>query len=105
MVTALSVPEWLALAFGFGGQALFSGRFIVQWLASERERRSVVPVSFWYLSMAGGLTLFVYAAYRGDPVFMLGQGIGVFIYARNLWLIAHPPSGDSTGPSPGGSPS
>jgi lipid-A-disaccharide synthase-like uncharacterized protein len=99
MTAALTVPEWLVLAFGFGGQLLFSGRFVVQWLASERAQRSVVPVSFWYLSVAGGLTLFVYASYRGDPVFMLGQGIGLFIYARNLWLIAHPPPDGQ--PSPG----
>ena len=83
----ISLPEWLVLAVGFGGQALFSARFIVQWLASEKARRSVVPVAFWYLSMAGGLTLLVYAIYREDPVFMLGQSTGVAIYARNLWLI------------------
>ncbi len=85
------MPEWLVLAVGFGGQALFSARFIVQWLASERAQRSVMPVSFWYLSLAGGLTLFIYAVYRGDPVFILGQGLGLFIYLRNLWLIGHPP--------------
>ena len=101
MAAPLTVPEWLVLAVGFGGQALFSARFIVQWLASERAHRSVVPVSFWYLSLAGGLTLFMYAAYRGDPVFMLGQGLGLFIYLRNLWLIGHPPSGSM--PAPGGS--
>lgn len=81
------VPEWLALAFGFGGQALFSLRFIVQWLASERAGRSVVPVLFWHFSLAGGATLFVYALYREDPVFIFGQGLGLFIYLRNLWLI------------------
>ncbi len=82
-----SLPEWLVLAVGFGGQALFSARFIVQWLASEKARRSVIPEAFWYLSMAGGLTLLGYAIYREDPVFMLGQSTGVAIYARNLWLI------------------
>ena len=81
------LPEWLALAFGFAGQALFSMRFVVQWLASERAGRSVVPVVFWYFSLAGGLTLFLYALYRLDPVFILGQGLGLFIYLRNLWLI------------------
>ena len=80
-------PEWLILAFGFAGQALFSARFILQWLASERAGRSVVPVLFWHFSIAGGLTLFLYALYRRDPVFILGQGLGLFIYARNLWLI------------------
>ena len=85
--SALMLPEWLALVFGFTGQALFSMRFVVQWLASERAGRSVVPVMFWYFSLAGGLTLFLYALYRLDPVFILGQGLGLFIYLRNLWLI------------------
>lgn len=83
----ISLPEWLVLVVGFGGQALFSARFLVQWVASERAKRSVVPELFWYLSMAGGLTLLVYAIYREDPVFMLGQASGLAIYARNLWLI------------------
>ena len=76
---------WLLL--GFGGQALFMGRFVIQWLASERYRRSVIPVSFWYLSILGALVLFVYALHRCDPVFVAGQGIGVAIYVRNLQLI------------------
>jgi len=84
---SLTLPEWLVLGIGFAGQALFSLRFIVQWLASERAERSVMPVAFWYFSVAGGVTLFVYAVYRQDPVFMLGQGMGLFIYLRNLWLI------------------
>jgi lipid-A-disaccharide synthase-like uncharacterized protein len=83
----ISLPEWLVLGFGFTGQAMFSMRFIIQWLASERARKSVVPVLFWYFSLAGGVTLFIYAAYRMDPVFMLGQGMGLFVYLRNLWLI------------------
>lgn len=73
--------------FGFGAQALFLMRFVIQWIASERRKRSHVPVSFWYFSLAGGITLFVYAARRLDPVFMLGQGLGCFIYIRNLILI------------------
>jgi lipid-A-disaccharide synthase-like uncharacterized protein len=84
---SISLPEWLVLGVGFTGQALFSMRFIIQWLASERARRSVVPVLFWYFSLGGGITLFVYAVYREDPVFMLGQGLGLFVYVRNLWLI------------------
>lgn len=76
---------WISL--GLIGQALFSARFLVQWIASERARRSHVPVAFWYLSIAGGLTLLAYAIYRADPVFILGQSTGVFIYARNLYLI------------------
>ena len=86
-VHSLTLPEWLVLAFGFTGQAMFSMRFIIQWLASERARKSVVPVLFWYFSLAGGVTLFAYAAYREDPVFMVGQGMGLFVYLRNLWLI------------------
>ncbi|MBS61478.1 lipid-A-disaccharide synthase N-terminal domain-containing protein [Salinisphaera sp.] len=78
---------WIGL--GLVGQALFSARFIVQWIASERRRASHVPVAFWYLSIAGGITLLGYAVYRADPVFILGQSTGVFIYARNLFLIRH----------------
>ena len=76
---------WLIV--GFGGQALFSMRFLVQWLMSERRKRSVIPNAFWHFSLWGGITLFIYAAHKEDPVFMLGQGAGVFIYLRNLWLI------------------
>jgi len=76
---------WLLV--GFGGQALFMGRFVLQWFASERQRRSVIPVSFWYLSILGALVLLVYALHRRDPVFVAGQGLGVAIYLRNLQLI------------------
>ncbi|MFG6177616.1 lipid-A-disaccharide synthase N-terminal domain-containing protein [Halomonas sp. THAF12] len=79
--------EWLWLAVGFLGQALFSARFLVQWLASERARRSIVPKAFWFFSLAGGVTLLAYAIYRRDPVFIAGQGAGLFIYFRNLMLI------------------
>jgi lipid-A-disaccharide synthase-like uncharacterized protein len=76
---------WLLI--GFGGQALFMGRFVIQWFVSERERRSVIPVSFWYLSILGALVLLAYAVHRRDPVFIAGQGLGVAIYLRNLHLI------------------
>lgn len=76
---------WLGI--GFLGQAMFSARFIIQWLASERSRRSVVPHAFWWFSLAGGITLLAYALWRGDPVFVLGQGLGLFVYLRNLILI------------------
>ncbi|MEQ5796562.1 lipid-A-disaccharide synthase N-terminal domain-containing protein [Paracoccus sp. NFXS7] len=76
---------WLGI--GFLGQALFSARFVIQWLASERMRRSVVPHAFWWFSLAGGVTLLAYALWRGDPVFVLGQGLGLFVYLRNLMLI------------------
>ena len=84
-----SRAELLWVLFGLLGQLMFTGRFLVQWIASERARRSVVPVMFWYFSIAGGLMLLAYAAYRADPVFILGQSLGVVIYARNLWLIRH----------------
>lgn len=79
--------DTLWLVVGFGGQALFSARFIVQWLVSEKHRASVVPVAFWYLSIAGGLTLLLYAIHQGDPVFIAGQSAGVLIYARNVMLL------------------
>jgi lipid-A-disaccharide synthase-like uncharacterized protein len=81
-------PVWLVI--GFIGQALFFGRFFVQWLASERRRQSVVPRSFWYLSLAGGAVLLSYAIHRRDPVFILGQATGFLIYTRNLWFIHRP---------------
>jgi lipid-A-disaccharide synthase-like uncharacterized protein len=76
---------WLAL--GFVGQAIFSGRFLVQWIASEREKRSVVPGTFWWLSLAGGVTLLAYAVHRRDPVFIVGQAAGLVVYGRNLVLL------------------
>ena len=76
---------WLAV--GFTGQALFSMRFLLQWWASERQKRSVIPVAFWFFSLAGGLTLLSYAIYRQDPVFIVGQAGGLFIYSRNLYFI------------------
>jgi lipid-A-disaccharide synthase-like uncharacterized protein len=77
----------LWLVVGFTGQACFFMRFLVQWLSSEREGRSVIPVAFWYFSLAGGAIILVYAIYRRDPVFIVGQSTGVFIYLRNLALI------------------
>jgi lipid-A-disaccharide synthase-like uncharacterized protein len=72
---------------GLLGQALFSVRFLIQWIVSERRKESVIPMAFWYFSLAGGLVLLAYAVYRQDPVFILGQGTGSFIYIRNLVLI------------------
>jgi lipid-A-disaccharide synthase-like uncharacterized protein len=76
---------WLVV--GFAGQVLFSMRFLIQWWASERQKRSVIPVAFWFFSMAGGVTLLSYAIYRQDPVFIVGQAGGLFIYSRNLYFI------------------
>ena len=78
---------WVLL--GFVAQLFFTMRFVVQWLASERAKRSVVPIAFWFFSLGGGALLFVYAIQRRDPVFIAGQGMGLFIYIRNLWLIAN----------------
>ncbi|MDQ0509262.1 lipid-A-disaccharide synthase N-terminal domain-containing protein [Ancylobacter amanitiformis] len=75
------------MAFGLMGQALFSGRFLLQWWSSEKLGRSVVPNGFWYLSIAGSLSLLAYAIYVRDPVFIVGQSAGFIIYARNLRLI------------------
>ena len=77
---------WLVI--GFLGQAIFTARFLAQWIASERRRDSVVPVIFWWLSLFGGLTLLSYAIHRRDPVIIVGQSMGVFIYVRNLMLVA-----------------
>jgi lipid-A-disaccharide synthase-like uncharacterized protein len=79
--------EHLWLAVGLHGQAFFSARFLVQWIVSERKKQSVVPVHFWYFSIGGGVMLLLYATYRLDPVFTLGQGAGLFVYVRNLYLI------------------
>ena len=76
---------WIIL--GFVAQLMFTGRFLVQWIASEQEGRSVIPIAFWFFSIAGGLLLLAYALYRRDPVFILGQAFGVFVYLRNLYLI------------------
>jgi lipid-A-disaccharide synthase-like uncharacterized protein len=76
---------WVIL--GFVAQAMFTMRFVVQWVASERVGRSVIPMGFWIFSIAGGVLLFAYALYRRDPVFILGQGFGVFVYLRNLQFV------------------
>lgn len=77
----------LWLAVGFAGQAMFSMRFLIQWLSTEKHRRSVIPVAFWYFSLLGGATLLAYAIHRADPVFIVGQAAGLFIYSRNLYFV------------------
>ncbi|TPE52641.1 lipid-A-disaccharide synthase N-terminal domain-containing protein [Amaricoccus solimangrovi] len=79
--------EFWWVIIGLLGQVAFSARFIIQWIKSEQARKSVMPVAFWYFSIAGGVILLAYAIHRRDPVFILGQAAGLFIYARNLWLI------------------
>ena len=83
----MNLPTTPLLIFGFVGQALFSARFIVQWIASEAKKESVIPLAFWYFSLAGGLFLLTYAILRHDPVFILGQAAGLIVYIRNLVLI------------------
>ncbi|HDS1682469.1 TPA: lipid-A-disaccharide synthase N-terminal domain-containing protein [Pseudomonas putida] len=80
--------ETLWLIVGFAGQVVFTGRFVLQWLYSEFKKRSVIPVGFWYLSMLGSALLLIYAIYRQDPVFIIGQSFGLVVYLRNLQLIA-----------------
>ena len=77
---------WLMM-LGFAGQGLFMSRFLVQWFYSEKHKKSVIPRSFWYLSLVGGVLLFTYALLRKDPVIMLGQFFGIFIYIRNIYFI------------------
>ncbi len=78
--------SWLAI--GFLGQGLFFGRWVVQWIASERKSESQIPIAFWYMSLVGGLITLAYAIYRKDPVFIAGQSVGAVVYVRNLVLIA-----------------
>lgn len=84
---ATPTQEIVWLAIGFAAQLMFSMRFLVQWIASERARRSIVPEMFWYFSVLGGAMLLAYAIYRADPVFILGQAMGLLIYARNIYFI------------------
>jgi len=78
--------DWWVL-LGFVAQGLFTMRFLVQWIASERAGRSVIPLAFWIFSIGGGVLLLVYALYRKDPVFIAGQAFGVFVYLRNLYFV------------------
>ena len=82
-----STTELVWVLIGLGGQVMFMMRFLIQWIVSEREKRSVIPVAFWYFSIFGAAILLAYAIWRRDPVFILGQSLGFFIYSRNLWLI------------------
>jgi lipid-A-disaccharide synthase-like uncharacterized protein len=85
-LVSFTLTVWIAV--GFAGQLLFSARFIVQWVLSERKGRSYIPMAFWYFSIAGGMTLLAYAIHRQDPVFIAGQAFGLIIYLRNLTLIS-----------------
>ncbi|MGQ9812841.1 MAG: lipid-A-disaccharide synthase N-terminal domain-containing protein [Dissulfurimicrobium sp.] len=84
----LTEKEILILTIGFTGQFLFFMRFFVQWIYSERRKKSLIPMAFWYLSIAGSLVLLVYALLRRDIVFIAGQGLGILIYLRNIYFIS-----------------
>ncbi len=90
--------ELVWLFIGFAAQMMFSARFLVQWIASERVKRSVVPEAFWYFSFLGGAMLLSYAIYRKDPVFTLGQLFGLVVYSRNIWFIRNTPRPGVKGP-------
>jgi lipid-A-disaccharide synthase-like uncharacterized protein len=81
----MNLNFWLIL--GFLAQIVFFLRFFVQWLASERAKKSIIPISFWFLSLAGGGGLLIYSIYIKDPVFILGQSMGLLIYSRNLYFV------------------
>ncbi len=84
-VFVIQFDGWVVL--GFVAQIFFTMRFVVQWIASERARRSVIPVAFWFFSIGGGVLLLIYALYRRDPVFIAGQAFGLIVYVRNLYFI------------------
>src|ERR1700738_5525087 len=84
-VFVVRLDWWLSL--GFFAQALVTARFLVQWIASERAGKSVMPIAFWFFSIGGGALLLVYALYRRDPVFIAGQALGLVVYLRNLYFI------------------
>ncbi len=86
-MTTTDTVEIIWVAIGFLGQGLFFGRWLVQWIVSERTAESRMPIAFWYLSLVGGLITLAYAIYRRDPVFIAGQSIGALVYIRNLMLI------------------
>lgn len=92
----MTTTETMWIAIGFLGQGLFFGRWIIQWLASERSAESKVPVAFWYMSLIGGLITLAYAIYRRDPVFIAGQSVGAVVYIRNLMLIYKPTASPTT---------
>ncbi|MGB9712058.1 MAG: lipid-A-disaccharide synthase N-terminal domain-containing protein [Dissulfurimicrobium sp.] len=84
----MTKKEILVLAIGFTGQFLFFMRFFIQWIYSERRKKSMIPTAFWYLSIAGSLVLLIYAILRRDIVFIAGQAFGILIYLRNLYFIS-----------------
>ncbi len=84
-VFVIQFDGWVVL--GFVAQAFFTMRFAVQWIASERARKSIIPAAFWFFSICGGTLLLIYALYRRDPVFIAGQAFGLVVYLRNVYFI------------------
>jgi len=99
-----STTDLVWVGIGFFAQALFMMRFVVQWIASERARRSIVPDLFWYFSIGGGVLLLAYSIQRGDPVFMFGQGLGLIIYFRNLYFVWTQKKAGASEPAAAGKP-
>ncbi len=87
MLSNLMTINGIWITIGLLGQLMFSMRFVIQWLVSEKHKKSIIPEAFWYFSLAGGIILFSYAVHIKDPVFILGQSIGIFIYLRNIYFI------------------
>jgi lipid-A-disaccharide synthase-like uncharacterized protein len=83
----LSIPNILWLGLGFAAQSLFGARFLFQWLHSEKHKKSVVPIAFWWFSLSGGISMLIYAIHLRDPVFISGQAFGLLVYIRNIWLL------------------
>jgi lipid-A-disaccharide synthase-like uncharacterized protein len=81
----LTNSSWVAI--GLAGQFFFTMRFVLQWIATEKKKKSVIPVSFWYFSILGSIILLCYSVYRQDPVFILGQAFGMTVYFRNLYFV------------------
>ena len=98
LLNVTSPAGFLWVTLGLLGQLLFTGRMVVQWLVSEKNRRSVVPPAFWWMSLIGATMLLVYFLWRKEPIGVLGQATGWFIYVRNLWLIYRSPTSDGTAP-------
>ncbi|MBV5340669.1 MAG: lipid-A-disaccharide synthase N-terminal domain-containing protein [Deltaproteobacteria bacterium] len=84
----MTLPEHYWVIIGLTGQVFFTMRFVVQWIATEKSRKSIIPESFWYFSIVGSLILLSYSIYRKDPVFILGQAFGTTVYLRNLYFIS-----------------
>jgi len=83
----MKTAEVIWVSLGLLGQLCFFLRFFIQWIASEKKKKSTIPIAFWFFSIAGGIILLIYSIYRKDPVFILGQSMGILIYSRNLYFI------------------